>query len=427
MDIPLSAGAMSGNKASAGVTASFISHLMTIIGAAAIIATAAHSAASVVSTWSPTATAKTCFYYPGKRSIPGKNELAQILLSSAFWGTDTLYFDNGEENTGVESYPPSDSYTSPDNHSPRAQPRDEIAENSPNTQKISDTPPDGNEKTSIYEYDPTAVPDGELAIIPYDLSGDASPGEVLLSNTTGYSIIPEEYTARSYPLSDSTAVYSASEPLILIVHTHGTEAYSPEGYASVPNSNVHRSSDIADNVVAVGEVMADYLNSAGIPTLHIKIMHDIDSYQKSYDLAADTIQKYLAKYPSIQYVFDIHRDAVYTAEGDLIRPITEINGEPCAQIMFVVGTNEKGADHPNWETNFTVAAHLQSRLTDTYEKFARPINIRGASFNEQFTKGSLLIEIGSAGNSLSEAKNAAKYLAMTIVEIINENNTQKEP
>ena len=95
--------------------------------------------------------------------------------------------------------------------------------------------------------------------------------------------------------------------------------------------------------------------------------------------------------------------------------------------MLVVGTNEKGADHPDWETNFTVATHLQSKLTATYDNFARPINIRGASFNEQFTGGSLLIEIGSAANSLSEAKAAAKYLTLAIIETINENSINKEP
>jgi len=39
----------------------------------------------------------------------------------------------------------------------------------------------------------------------------------------------------------------------------------------------------------------------------------------------------------------------------------------------------------------------------------------------------LLIEIGSAGNSLTEAQNAAKYLTLSIIEIILENSTKKEP
>ena len=98
-----------------------------------------------------------------------------------------------------------------------------------------------------------------------------------------------------------------------------------------------------------------------------------------------------------------------------------INGEIAAQIMLLVGTNEQGADHPDWETNFAIAAELQSRLVSSYKRFARPINIRGASFNEQFTKGSLLIEIGSAANSLEEAQTAAKYLTYSIIDMIKDN------
>ena len=89
--------------------------------------------------------------------------------------------------------------------------------------------------------------------------------------------------------------------------------------------------------------------------------------------------------------------------------------------MLLVGTNEKGADHPEWESNLTIASKLQSKLIQKYKNFARPINIRGASFNEQFTKGSLLIEIGSSGNTLSEAKYAAKLLTYSIIEMIGEN------
>jgi hypothetical protein len=79
---------------------------------------------------------------------------------------------------------------------------------------------------------------------------------------------------------------------------------------------------------------------------------------------------------------------------------------------------EKGADHPDWFDNFSVAAKLQARLTESYDRFARPINIRGASFNEQFTPGSLLIEIGYAGNTLSEAKTAAKWLTYELAAMI---------
>lgn len=239
---------------------------------------------------------------------------------------------------------------------------------------------------------------------------------MLLSNTTSYDIDPELYPDRDYPIKSKIT----DEPLVLIVHTHGTESFAPDGEVSV-KPGPSRSSDPESNMIAVGKVMSDLLNESGIPTLHCETMHDLESYRASYDLCADTIREYLAEHPSIKYVFDVHRDAVVRQNGDIVKPVCNINGSLSAQVMLLVGTNEKGADHPDWEDNLTVAAKLQSKLIGKYRNFARPINIRGASFNEQFTKGSLLIEIGSSGNTLSEAKYAARLLTYQIAEMILEN------
>lgn len=358
--------------------------------------------------WSPTATARVCFSYPDEQSLPDSDDIGQYLLSQAFFGSDALYFDLGEENTGRTELP--------------------IPSASPETEgEVPESPidePDSSddiripENTDIYKYDYSLLPDGQLALLPYDLSQNPDPGELLLSNTTSISIDPYEYLDDTYPISCDI---DPDEPLVLIIHTHGTEAFAPEGAVSQPPESTQRSTDINENIVAVGNVMAELLNEAGIPTIHCEIMHDLESYTNSYNYAADTIQKYLRQYPSIQYVFDVHRDAIIRTGGDIVKPVSLIDGKVAAQVMLLVGTNEKGADHPDWNENMTVAANLQDKLTRSYANFARPINIRGASFNEQFTPGSLLIEIGSSGNTLSEAKYAAELLTYSIIDMIKGN------
>ncbi len=353
----------------------------------------------LVSEWSPTATAKECFHFPSIDShyYFEKDEIKQFLLMRSFFGSDSLYFDRGDENTGNTSMLP-----------------DKLSDKIP-PQIALEAPDDSSSNTDIYSYDRSKCPAGEFALLPYDLSGK-QPGKLLLTNTTSYETALETYAAKEYPISSDVT----KEPLVLIVHTHGTESFAPENSISVSSSSA-RSSDTENNIVAVGKVMANLLNDSGIPTLHCEIMHDIESYRASYDLCADTVREYLAKYPSIKYVFDVHRDAIVKENGDIVKPICSIDGEPTAQIMLLVGTNEKGADHPNWKDNLTIAAHLQSKLIEKYENLARPINIRGASFNQQFTSGSLLIEIGSSGNTLTEAKNAARRLTYSIIELIEEN------
>ncbi len=385
----------------------FFSLISSSMGILLLMLLTAHTAETYALNWSPTETAKRCFSYPEQMWVPNSKEMAQMLLSAAFFGSDALYFDDGEENTGSDI-------------------ASEVLPSEISSEESPDKPLDSSMQSpftqdNIYYFDRTLLGDGESALIPYDLSGSPKSGEVLLSNTTKYQIDTVEYLHRDYPIQIPYGEVSMSDPLVLIIHTHGTESYAPEGAISVSSGYVARDSDTSRNMIAVGKVMSDLLNDAGIPTLHCEIMHDLESYNRSYDLAADTIQKYLAQYPSIKYVFDVHRDAIVRENGDFIRPLTLINGECSAQIMLLVGTNEKGADHPDWETNMTVAAKLQNRLTSTYDRFARPINIRGASFNQQFNPGSILIEIGSAANTLNEAKTAAKYLTYSIIDMLKEN------
>ena len=98
--------------------------------------------------------------------------------------------------------------------------------------------------------------------------------------------------------------------------------------------------------------------------------------------------------------------------------MTDADGKPVAQVMLVAGTNEKGADHPNWEQNLALAVRLQTVLNRRYADLARPISLRGASYNQNYTNGSLLIEIGSTGNTLEEAKASAALTAQALSDII---------
>ncbi len=381
---------------------------LSLVGGLIISLLLINAAETTISGWSPTETARQCFNFPNKPHIPTREDIGAFLLSSAFFGTDALYFDSGEENTGTGE----DQAVIPSENAGGELPESPLGEGYIYPSDIR----------SLYEYDRSVLKDDEFALLPYDLSGGAKYGEVLLSNTTSYSPDISAALSAQYPIQTKLEEYSKDSPLILIIHTHGTEAYSPEYALTASKNDIQRNSDTSENMIAVGSLMAELLNDAGIPTVHCEIMHDLESYTRSYDLAADTIQSYLKEYPSIRYVFDVHRDAIIRSNGDMIRPVTMINGEVAAQIMLLVGTNEKGADHPNWMNNFTVAAKLQEKLTKSYERFARPINIRGASFNEQFTPGSLLIEIGSAANSLNEAKTAAKYLTYAIIDMIKDNS-----
>lgn len=242
-----------------------------------------------------------------------------------------------------------------------------------------------------------------------------------LFNETGYEPDTHALLAAALPFPDFwtwQAEYGAGEPYILILHTHGTEAYSPEGAHTYTTEDSFRSQNTEENVVAVGTVMAQTFEEAGIPVLHCTEMFDAQSYQESYSRAAAAIRSYLQQHPSIQIVLDVHRDSVIRTDMTRLQPVARIGDEEYAQFMIVTGTDDKGAQHPLWRDNLNFALKIQQNLIGRTDSFVRSINLRGAAFNEQYRTGSLLLEVGSCGNTLPQAKRAGVLAAIAIADVV---------
>ncbi len=262
---------------------------------------------------------------------------------------------------------------------------------------------------TIFSENKVIVPDGELRIADTDLSKNPMPDQIYYKNNSSYGInISELLTAYGADISASMGETSSAEPLVLIYHTHGTEGYADEGKVSYSPSSLPRSTDINKNVVAVGRLLTEILNSNGIPTLHCEIMHDNGSYNTAYSKSAATVKEYLKKYPSIKYAFDIHRDAL-VGDGVVYKTVTYDESTPTAQLMFVVGTDEAGADHDGWRRNLSFAVNAQHFLITRLNNIARPMSIKKSAYNQQYPDIGLLIEVGTCVNTLAEAK-AATYI-----------------
>ncbi len=233
-------------------------------------------------------------------------------------------------------------------------------------------------------------------------------------NTTGYNVNLNDYISKDYDIGN----ISKEEPLVLVVHTHGSESYLPSGYDFYSPDEDFRSTEESETVVHIGELLCQELNSLGINTIHDKTMYDLTDFNNSYGYSRQGILKWLEKYPSIKFVIDVHRDSVFDSKGNNVKPLTQINGEDCAQLMIVVGTNAGNVYHPNWKENLTFATKLQNQMNVMYPTLARPINLRTAAFNQNLTKGSLLLEAGSCGNTVEEVENSIKLFAKAYSETI---------
>ena len=251
--------------------------------------------------------------------------------------------------------------------------------------------------------------------ISYDSGNVGITKKITIKNQTSYSVSPEEILKSEKPFS-----ISGENPTVLILHTHGTEAYTPSERYNFTYTSNSRTTDTNYNVVRVGTELERALTDLGIGVIHDVSMYDYPDYNSSYDKAFYGIKAMLAKYPSISVVLDLHRDAVNTENGKKIKLAADIDGEKAAQIMFVVGTDECGFSHPHWRDNLKFASIIQGHLAESCPQLVRPINLRTSRFNQQFTRGSLIIEIGTNGNTLDEALLSAHYLADAVSKAISE-------
>lgn len=208
----------------------------------------------------------------------------------------------------------------------------------------------------------------------------------------------------------------SAEPQILILHTHATETYQthPEPYYD-PDFTA-RTRNTALNMCAVGQVMADVLNAAGITTLHDTTLHDSPSYTESYARSRATAQSYLQKYPSIKIVLDVHRDAIEDSDGTRVKPLCQIDGQDTAQVMLIAGCdNGTTAKLPNWKLNLRFAAAWQQEMAAQYPGLARPVLCGYRFYNQDLAAGCLLLEVGGHANTLAEAKRAGELAAKALV------------
>lgn len=279
----------------------------------------------------------------------------------------------------------------------------------------SSNPETEEESAEVPEKIPTA---GDLFVTASNLCwyeiGDEPSLNII--NRTGYAVDLKDYLEREFPIKANIS----SEPLVLIIHTHGSESYLPSGQGFYSPDESFRSFEEGKTVVHIGELLAKRLGELGISAIHDKTMHDKKDYNTSYVASSKAIEEYLSEYPSIRFVIDVHRDSVFDSAGNNIKPLTTINGKDCAQLMLVVGTDEAGIAHPGWRQNLTFATYLQQKMNDGFPTLARPINLRTAEFNQSYTKGSVILEVGSCGNTVEEAENAIICFADAYASLLKE-------
>lgn len=233
---------------------------------------------------------------------------------------------------------------------------------------------------------------------------------------TSTSISEEELCGSELLDMDMSADLDTSDYKILIYHTHGSESFADS-----------RNGVVEDTVIGIGDRLTELLTTEyGISVYHDRTIYDMTDGKldrsRAYDLARDGVQAILDKYPSIEVVIDLHRDGV-NRDTDLV---TEIDGKPCAKLMFLVGVsrlNSKGElaylDNPFKKENLAFSLQLYMTAQANYDGLMRKIYVKGYRYNLDLAEKSLLVEVGGQTNTVEEAKNSMDLLAAVLYKVLS--------
>ncbi len=211
-----------------------------------------------------------------------------------------------------------------------------------------------------------------------------------------------------------------ADPTVLIYHTHTTETYLLSDNGVFYEDFKTRSTDSSKNMIRIGEEICRVLSENGIGFIHDKSVYD-ESYEGAYSRSRVSVEEYLERYPTIQLVLDVHRDAIYYSDTEHAKPTAEINGRKAAQIMIITGAEDGYiSDFPNWENNLKFSLLFQKTAEEIAEGLMKPVFFCQRKYNMDLGVCSVLLEIGTDANTLDEALYSGYLTGKVLTGIIDD-------
>ncbi len=242
--------------------------------------------------------------------------------------------------------------------------------------------------------------------VPTSAQSYVVAGSAYIKNASSRDITPELFDG-----SFAAQLSGEDGPQVLILHTHGSEAYTMPPGEEYEASGSYRTRDTSKNMIRIGDEMAAVLSQYGISVVHDREIHDTD-YNSAYENSGASAEAYLEKYPSIRFILDVHRDAISDADGRQYKLVSQEDPH-AAQVSIVMGSN-----YDQWLENLRLAVVVQQTVLASRPTLMRPVIVRGYGYNQGLSTGSLLVEVGTAGNSLDEAIYAGRLFAAGFAETI---------
>lgn len=214
-----------------------------------------------------------------------------------------------------------------------------------------------------------------------------------------------------------TRVSSQALPLsngkrVLIYHTHTHEAYQmtdQEAYTPLEN---WRTDDRSHNIVRVGDELTAELEKRGFEVVHDDTDFEQDDLSTSYSRSLEALLQRADE--DYDLIIDLHRDAY--VEGAQLT--CSYAGRKSANLMVLIGKGDSFQEKPHFQENYALACALTEKINGLCPGLGREVMVKTGRYNQHFSNHSLLIEVGSNGNTLEEALSSMPILADAIEEVL---------
>ena len=270
-----------------------------------------------------------------------------------------------------------------------------------------------SESEAETERESETVPADWYAVVRQDLSEpELSVGYIQSTASRLPTAIPGE----------GERLWSTTEaPTVLLVHSHPYEGYHDGGDWYDPATGAFAQTDAvgaSDGVVALGAELTGILRAAGVNVIHLRVpVGEGESASVIYTHTEEAVRYYCEMYPEIGLVIDLGRSAELTDRGEILRTWGNYGGEDCAQVRLSV-SGDRATERV--AQDIAVATALRRALWEEETSLSRPVLVKGGSglAGELSRVAILTVELGSAGNSFSEAHRLLTPLGEAIASLV---------
>ena len=212
--------------------------------------------------------------------------------------------------------------------------------------------------------------------------------------------------------TEETVINEETSPIIYLYNSHQTEEYMPSNYAEF---------SVNPTVIMNDYILEDIFNKNGYKTIveerSIKevLNNNNWNYTYSYKASRTFLEDSILKYPTLKYFIDIHRDSLKKEKTTVT-----IDNKNYAKLIFLIGL-----ENPNYQENLEFSKRINNKIDELYPGLSKGIYQKGGPgvngvYNQDFSKYTILIEIGGNENTTNEVLNTAIAFSKCFMEVINE-------